>query len=246
MPRRDIFICHAHADKGNIARPLADALRRHAVSCWLDEAVIQPGDSIIDAVGEGLSNADFVVVLVTEAFLERQWTQKELNAALTKELRTATPVVIPVLSIPADDFAKRYPLLADKLCLDWSTGAEHVATQIARRFDRPTAPDWHHVHPDDYVGLIWTRVLPRIAAPGEQQHVVLRWGAYIRHCEFVANGLPISLMHHRMVADSAVLHVELAPAATVTFGQGAAPDEDTLNIDEGWTRTAGWHRPDPL
>jgi hypothetical protein len=235
MPERDVFLCHAHYDKSEYARPLAAALGWRGVSCWVDEAQIGPGDSIIEAVSEGLENARYVVVLITERFLARNWTQKELNSALSREIRTGVPIVIPVVSIPHGEFAHRYPLLADKLSLRWSEGPDAIAAKIAARFDRAPAAEWHYVHPTDYVGLVWTRVVP--TEPGRTHKVTLRWGPYIKTTRFKADS-PVSLVHHKTNSDNIMLHVSVEPEAIVTFGQGAAPDEGQTNIDEGWTRTA--------
>lgn len=236
MSARDVFICHAHYDKAAYARPLANALGWRGVSCWVDEAQIGPGDSIIEAVGEGLETARFVVVLVTERFLARNWTERELNSALSREIRTGVPIVIPVIAIPHDDFAHRYPLFADKLVLDWSSGVGAVAGKIAARFNRRAASDWHHVHPTDFVGPILARVIPQDA--GVAHKVTLRWGPYIKTEEFAVDR-PISLVHHKTGSDNIMLHVSVDPAAIVTFGQGAPPDESQVNIDESWTRTSG-------
>lgn len=240
MPGRDVFIGHAHYDKAGYARPLADALGWRGVSCWVDEAQIGPGDSIIEAVGEGLESSRYVVVLITERFLARNWTQKELNSALSREIRTGVPVVIPVIAIPHDDFAHRYPLLADKLALQWSEGVDAIAGKIAARFDRHPAPEWHHIHPKDYLGVIWTRLIP--VQLGVPHRLTLRWGPYIKTVEMMPDG-PVSLMHHKTGADDIVLHVSVEPEAKITFGQGAAPDENWVNIDEGWTRTSGGEWP---
>src|SRR5690242_9168175 len=77
-------IREAHLDQVTHARPLVDALGRRSVSCWVDEAELLPGVSLMDAISEGLTSAHFVVVLITENFLQRNWTQRELNAALSR------------------------------------------------------------------------------------------------------------------------------------------------------------------
>src|SRR5947209_2564512 len=98
MVARDVFLCHASADKQSHTLPLAQALGRKGVSCWVDQAQINAGDSIIDRINEGLGAAAFVVVVITDRFLKRRWTQKELNAALSREIRTGRVVVLPVLA----------------------------------------------------------------------------------------------------------------------------------------------------
>ena len=65
---RDVFVSHAGPDKEAFARPLVRALGRHAVGCWIDEAQIAAGESLLDAINAGLSASGLVAVLVTEEF----------------------------------------------------------------------------------------------------------------------------------------------------------------------------------
>lgn len=247
MPGRDLFLSHAYADKHEYVYPLAEALSRRGVSCWIDEAQIFPGDSVIAAINEGLGSARYVLVLITSNFLEREFPERELNAALSREIRTGSVVVLPVLATDRDEYFRRYPLLADKLYLDWTEGPEVLADKIAARFGRHPSPEWHCAHPSDYVGLIWIRVLPQPGHVGENHTITLRWGPYIKVVGFIPESeQPSSFVHHKTNQDDILLHVTVDPPSIVTFGQGKAPDRDADNIDEGWTRTAGGHWPGHL
>lgn len=247
MHARDVFLCHAGADKETHVYPLSQALARRAVSCWVDEAQIGPGDSIIDAISGGLERARYVLVLITKKFLARRWPQKELNAALSREITTGRVVVLPVLAVDRDTYSRRYPLLADKLYLDWEEGAESVAQQVAALFGREPAVEWHHKHPVKFTGLVWVRVLPRPENVGTPHRLTLRWGPYIKRVRIKFTGpSPISLLHHKTGTDDITLHASVKPASVVTFGQGPPPDPDFINIDEGWTRSAGGHWPGHL
>ena len=52
---RDVFICHAREDRERVVDPIAEALARVGVSCWLDQAEIRWGDSVTGEVNEGPS-----------------------------------------------------------------------------------------------------------------------------------------------------------------------------------------------
>jgi TIR domain-containing protein len=247
MPARDIFLCHAHLDKVTHARPLVDALSRRGISCWVDEAELLPGASLIDAISDGLISAHFVVLLITENFLQRNWTQRELNAALSREIRTGSVVVIPILTVDHDTYARRYPLLEDKVYLNWVEGVESLADRIAALFAREPASEWHQDHPKDHVGLVWVRVLPSAGALGREHSMTLRWGPYIKDVKFTPQSqMPVSFLHHKTNYDLVTLHVHIEPASVVTFGQGTPPDKPPINIDEGWTRSAGGYFPGHL
>jgi hypothetical protein len=243
---RDVFIGHAGPDKAAFATPLVRALGRHALSCWIDGAQIEAGDSLLNAINEGLASARCVAVVITERFMERSrpWPERELNAATHREIRSGQTIVIPVLAVPESEWFDRYPLMADKLYLPWSLGPDGVAARIAARFPRAPSRDWHCNHPEDHVGHVWMRVNASHARMRHDHRLTARWGPYVRHVELPALGPdPVSLVHHKTAPDAVMLHVEIDPPAIVTFGQGPPPDAPGLNIDEGWTRSAGWNFP---
>ncbi|MGH9089758.1 MAG: toll/interleukin-1 receptor domain-containing protein [Acidimicrobiales bacterium] len=242
MASRDVFICHASADKKTVVEPLASALSRRSVSCWVDQAEIKAGESIIDAIEDGIRLSTFVVVIVTEPFLDRPWPRKEMNAAFAREVRLNSTVIIPVLDVSQERWEESAPLQADKKCLAWSDGVEAVADGIAKRFDRTPAIDWAHNHPERWVGLVWLRVNAPDMADGDSLDLTLRWGPYLRRLTYTrTNDGPRSFVHHKTNADSVTLHVHCSHPAIVTFGTGAAPDPvpNAENIDEWWTRAAG-------
>lgn len=244
---RDVFLCHANSDKKTYVQPLIDAFSKHAISCWVDEAQINPGDSIIEAISEGLVSSRYVVVLITPEFLERRWTQKELNSALSREIRTGIPTVIPILAIPQNEFSKRYPLLADKLYLAWERGTDHIASAISERFARIPHNDWYFTYPTEYVGLIWIRITLKEENVSINHDLELRWGPYIKRFKFDPDGnYSVSLVLHKTNRDNIILHLNIEPAGIATFGEGSAPDREAVNIDEGWTRSAGGQWPGHL
>ncbi|MDX3663075.1 toll/interleukin-1 receptor domain-containing protein [Streptomyces sp. ID05-26A] len=235
---RDVFLCHAAVDKVTHGRVLYRELNRLGLSCWIDEAEIRPGDSIIAQIDAGLATSRYVLVIVTENFLGRRGVETELNAALSREIRTGVTHVVAVLDVDPDKFAEKYPLLAHKLYLTWSDGLEVLAGQVKSLFRREPAPEWHCDHPKAYVGPVWVRVMAAAENAGAPHKVVLRWGSYTLPVEVPPNSGPTSLAHHKTQPDSVTLHVSVTPSAVVTFGSGAPPDEGHLNIDEGWTRSS--------
>lgn len=213
----------------------------------MDEGQIWPGDSLTSSLNEGLGSTRFVAVLVTRRFINKEpgWTEKELNAAFHREVRTGQTVVVPILAIPEEEWFQRFPLLADKLFIPWGSGVDRVAERIASRFERAPARDWFCDHPRTHVGHVWIRVNASPERRGKDHKVTARWGPHIRHVEIPQLGEdPVSLVHHKLNPDSIPLQVEVDPPAILTFGQGPPPDPPAINIDEGWTRMAGWNFPE--
>jgi TIR domain-containing protein len=125
--RRDAFICHAGEDKQRVVRPLVETLTKGGITAWFDEAEVRWGDSLTAKVNEGLRISRFVVVVLSPAFIGKDWPERELNAALNIETSTGQVKVLPMLVGTASERATilgRYPLLNDKAYLVWDgTGA---------------------------------------------------------------------------------------------------------------------------
>jgi len=133
---KDIFICHASDDKNTIVRPLADALQTNGISFWLDEAEIQWGDSIIQKVNEGLNISQFVIVVLSTAFINKNWPQRELNSVLNIEASTGEVKVLPLIVGDEEErknIFQKYPLLNDKLYLIWDGTVDSVISAIQNR-----------------------------------------------------------------------------------------------------------------
>jgi hypothetical protein len=56
---RDCFICHASEDKEEVARPLAESLRERGYAVWFDEFELDVGDSLREAIDQGLATSRF-------------------------------------------------------------------------------------------------------------------------------------------------------------------------------------------
>lgn len=133
---KDVFLCHAGEDKAAVVRPLFQALAKAGISCWLDEAEIHWGDSITAKVSEGLGKSRFVIVVLSPAFLGKNWPQRELNAILNMEASTGEVRVLPLLV--GDEAEKgaimdRFPLLNDKLYLSWEGSPALIMTALQKR-----------------------------------------------------------------------------------------------------------------
>src|ERR1035438_6004104 len=133
VEQRDVFLCHANADKETHVRPFAAALTSEGITYWLDEAEVGWGDRITEKINEGLSHSRYVVVFLTEAFLKRHWTQTELGSALSMEAATGNVVVLPVMVASDAEVFGQYPLLRDKHYTRWQDGLESLVVTLKRK-----------------------------------------------------------------------------------------------------------------
>jgi RES domain-containing protein len=140
---KDLFLCHAPEDRASVVVPLRDALFHLGVSCWVDFAEIKIGDSIIEKVDEGMRSADYVLVVISPAFLRQPWTTQQLRSALHREAREGKKVVLPmVVNYPneAVDFSTSMPFAPDKHYYTWKGDADEAAFEITRAV-RPRAAE---------------------------------------------------------------------------------------------------------
>lgn len=116
----DFFISHASEDKDDIVRELADALVNNGFSVWYDEFNLKIGDSLRKNIDYGLSNANYGIVIISPAFVKKNWTEYELNGMVAREM-DGHKVILPIWhKITKDEVLKFSPTLADKLALNTS------------------------------------------------------------------------------------------------------------------------------
>ena len=119
----DVFLSHASEDKDKIRR-LATRLKELDVSVFFDEEVIGWGDSITDAINNGLLRSTFFVPFLTSTFARKGWTNKELNSSIQQNIsRKGRILVIKDASFQIED---RYPVLNDVLYKTWPDDNDQV------------------------------------------------------------------------------------------------------------------------
>jgi hypothetical protein len=115
-----IFLSHSHSDK-RFVRHLKEALHERGVEdIWVDEAEIMVGDSLIQKIEEGLKKTRYFGVVLSPQAVQSQWVKKELEAAMSKELKTGSVVVLPLLYQQCD----LPPFLEGKLYADFTSPTE--------------------------------------------------------------------------------------------------------------------------
>lgn len=112
----DFFISHASEDKDTFVRPLANELIKMGFKVWFDEITLKLGDSLFEEISNGIKKSTFGIVVISNNFLNKEWTKKELNGLISKEIFTNDKVILPVwLEISAKEVFAFSPILADKV-----------------------------------------------------------------------------------------------------------------------------------
>jgi len=126
----DVFVSHASEDKEEFARPLAQALQDHGLRVWFDEFTLRVGDSLRRSIDRGLSRSRYGVVVISPAFLEKEWPQKELDGLVAQEV-DGRKVILPVWHrIDASLLRRHSPTLADRLATSSGKGLGKVVADL--------------------------------------------------------------------------------------------------------------------
>lgn len=130
MPTR-VFISHSTVD-AVVAQEIATALDSAGLSPWIDSREIRPGDSFLERMNQGISEASYVLLLWSEAAALSHWVMREwMSAAASRGT-----VVIPVLL----DDSERPALLRDIVYIDLRRDRQAGIAALLDFFRRETSP----------------------------------------------------------------------------------------------------------
>ena len=105
------FLSHSSSD-ANVVEKVAREFITNGIEVWLDKWEIRAGDSIIEKISNGLVSNDILIIFLSKRSVKSPWVARELNIALTGELKSRRTKVIPVLledcRIPVFLVDKRY------------------------------------------------------------------------------------------------------------------------------------------
>ncbi len=129
---RDVFISHATEDKAEVARPLAEALRRRGISVWYDDFELRIGDSLRQRIDAGIARSRFGLVILSKAFFAKGWTQYELAGFVT-QMNSGQKSLLPIWhEVSRDDVIAHSAPLADIVALSTSGGTiDEIADEVA-------------------------------------------------------------------------------------------------------------------
>lgn len=91
-----VFLSHNHADKPFV-RKLARDLEAHNVKCWLDEAEMKIGDSLIQKIRNGIDNVEYFAVILSPNSINAPWVVNELDVAMNLQISGKPIKVLPIM-----------------------------------------------------------------------------------------------------------------------------------------------------
>ena len=130
----DVFISHASEDKDDFVRPFAIYLKENGVNVWYDEFELQIGDNLRRNIDKGLKNSRYGIVVLSEAFFNKDWPQRELDGLFAREVN-GEKVILPIWhKISKNKVLEYSPIIADMLAINTSVFTiEEIAQKIIDR-----------------------------------------------------------------------------------------------------------------
>lgn len=135
LPEYDVFISHANADKEELIEELYNSLDKLGIKIFYDKEVLEWGDKWKDKILEGTKKAEFAIIVISENFFDREWTERELVEFLNRQNRNGQKLILPILhNITVDQLKEKYPSIADIQAIDSAKyTCDHIALLFARQ-----------------------------------------------------------------------------------------------------------------
>lgn len=130
----DVFISHASKDKLSYVDGLYSTVKKLGIQIFYDSEEISWGDNFKDQIFKGTDSSEFAIIVISENFFDREWTNSELQKFLTRQNESGQKIILPLLyNITIDRFKERYPELQDIQCIEASQYDEKmVAILLAK------------------------------------------------------------------------------------------------------------------
>lgn len=110
----DVFISHATADKKPYVDKLVKEIKSIGLVTFYDVDSIEWGDNIKDKIDEGLKHCRRAIVVVSDSYFDRKWTEYELNELMKRQDKEGHKLIMPILyRVTKNDLVAHYPFMKD-------------------------------------------------------------------------------------------------------------------------------------
>lgn len=114
----DVFISHATEDKESFVDDLVTELQKRDIKVWYDKNCIKWGESLRSKIDEGLRNSKFGIVVLSQAYINKGWTQYELEGLFNIEM-TNGKTILPIWhNITKSQVQQFSPTIAGRLAMN--------------------------------------------------------------------------------------------------------------------------------
>lgn len=128
-PQLGVFVSYAGEDR-EVAEAIARGLIEAGVPTFFDRFSLKVGDSVLGRIEEGLAISDHGVLIVSSAFLEKDWPRHE-TTRMVRDYIEGRRRLLPVWhDVSAADVRRRQPALEDIWATDTAVGLRQVVTDL--------------------------------------------------------------------------------------------------------------------
>lgn len=132
LPEYDVFISLANQDKEELIEELYQSLQKLGISIFYDKESLEWGDNWKERILNGTKKAEFAIIVISENFFDREWTERELSEFLNRQNRNGQKLILPIVhNITMQQLQEKYPNVADIQAIDSS---KYNCDQIALLF----------------------------------------------------------------------------------------------------------------
>src|SRR5262249_29849416 len=94
---------------------------------WYDDACLLIGDSILEAINQGLAKSRYGIVVLSQNSLLKDWPRYELSQLSTDKIDRILPVLH---GITYKDLIRHAPVIANKRAVSTVDGLDRVCREI--------------------------------------------------------------------------------------------------------------------
>lgn len=132
-----VFLSHSSKDKDKVDY-LFGELQKHEIRAWYDKYEIDPGDSIVDKINEGLNDCEIGLLFLSKNFFNPSsgWPKSEMNYFIQKRMKTNKRNFICInIDVPNEDLP---PLIQDYLYvnIDDNDTVEKIVRAIKKQIKK--------------------------------------------------------------------------------------------------------------
>lgn len=131
----DVFLSHASADKLDYVEDLKQTLDILGIDVFYDKDTIEWGDKWKEKIYEGLEKSEFAIIVISEHFFGREWTEEELKNLLERQNAEGQKLILPIVhNITTDELKEKYPAVADIQAIESKDNSyEKIALLFAKQ-----------------------------------------------------------------------------------------------------------------
>ncbi len=135
IPEYDVFISHANKDKNDLIDKLYESLNKLGIKIFYDKESLDWGDNWKEKIINGTRKSEFAIIVISENFFDREWTENELNEFLNRQNRNGQKIILPIIhNITIEQLMEKYPEVADIQAIDSNKyNCDDIAIMFAKQ-----------------------------------------------------------------------------------------------------------------